>query len=145
MPFTYKDEGKAWDIFVRYVAISIAFMVHLKFVAYHPGFDITYAFLHVLDGKTDLWWSTRTAYLSITSIQLVWYWMTTNYTWDGIEIGYVTILEDGTLLVEPSCWVTHCLYSHLGGWHIAYVAILVGDTLVDWIIIIIIMDTWYSA
>ena len=28
-------------------------MVHLKFVAYHPGFDITYAFLHVVDGSTD--------------------------------------------------------------------------------------------
>ena len=34
-------------------------IVHLKFVAYHPGFDITYAFLNVLDGSTDFRWTTR--------------------------------------------------------------------------------------
>ena len=55
MPFICKDEGMrhicplcGYQYYFRFV------MVHLKFVAYHPGFDITYAFLHVVDGSTDL-------------------------------------------------------------------------------------------
>ena len=55
MPLIFKVEGKG-----RYICSLSGYqncfrfvVVHLKFVAYHPEFDITYAYLHVVDGSTD--------------------------------------------------------------------------------------------
>ena len=44
-------------MFVVWLSVLLPFFhdsfEDLKFVAYHLGFDITYAFLHVVDGSTD--------------------------------------------------------------------------------------------
>ena len=54
MPLIFKV-GVRHEIkmFVEWLSELRLVVVHLKFVAYRPGFDITYAFLNVVDGSTD--------------------------------------------------------------------------------------------
>ena len=56
MPVIFKDEGMRYVYTCPLCGYQYCFhfvMGHMEFVAYHPGFDITYAFLHVVDGNID--------------------------------------------------------------------------------------------